>query len=97
MTGLKPIMTCSSKTKGGTRLAAARVPDGIEGVARLHALVADHADYPADVTVMATETDRGLFVGAMVAAGYRGVGDQPDVGGPVSATVIDVGSEVGSR
>ena len=54
----------------GVRLAAARVPEGIEGVARLHALVADHTDDPADVTV-ATETDRGLFVGAMVAAGYR--------------------------
>ena len=39
-------------------------------MARLHALVADHADDPADVTV-ATETDRGLFVGAMVATGYR--------------------------
>ena len=30
--------------------------------------------------IVATETDRGLFVGAMVAAGYQGVGDQPDVG-----------------
>lgn len=54
----------------GARLAAARVPEGIEGVARFHALVADHAEDPADVTV-ATETDRGLFVGALVAAGYR--------------------------
>jgi hypothetical protein len=37
-------------------------------VARFHALVADHVEDPADV-VIATETDRGLFVGAMVAAG----------------------------
>src|SRR4029078_4767047 len=36
---------------------------------RFHELVADHAEDPADVTI-ATETDRGLFVGAMVAAGY---------------------------
>jgi transposase len=55
---------------GGARLAAVRVPDGVAGVARLHALVADHTDDPSAVTV-ATETDRGLFVGAMVAAGYR--------------------------
>jgi len=54
----------------GTRLAAARVPDGIEGVGCLHALVADHADDASEVTV-ATETDRGLFVAALVAAGYR--------------------------
>jgi transposase len=54
----------------GRRLAAARLPDGIEGVARLHELLADHVDDPDQVTV-ATETDRGLFVGALVAAGYR--------------------------
>jgi transposase len=53
----------------GRRLAGGRLPEGVEGVARFHALVADHVEYPADV-VIATETDRGLFVGAMVAAGY---------------------------
>jgi transposase len=56
--------------EAGGRLAAARVPEGIAGVARLHDLVAGFADDPSEVTV-ATETDRGLFVGAMVAAGYR--------------------------
>ena len=54
----------------GRRLAVARLPDGVEGVARLHALLADHVDDPGQV-VVATETDRGLFVGALVAAGYR--------------------------
>jgi transposase len=54
----------------GRRLAAARLPEGIEGVRRFHELVAAHADEPGDVTV-ATETDRGLFVGSLVAAGYR--------------------------
>ena len=53
----------------GRRLAKARLPEGVEGVARFHELVATFADYPADV-VIATETDRGLFVGALVAAGY---------------------------
>lgn len=54
----------------GARLDRARLPEGIEGVARFHALVAAHVDDPAEVTI-ATETDRGLFVGALVAAGYR--------------------------
>jgi transposase len=53
----------------GRRLSGGRLPEGIEGVARFHALVADQVEDPADV-VIATETDRGLFVGAMVAAGY---------------------------
>src|SRR4029078_7973372 len=43
---------------------------------RFHELVADHAEDPADVTI-ATETDRGLFVGAMVAAGYTVVAVNP--------------------
>ena len=54
----------------GRRLAAVRLPEGIEGVRRFHELVAAQADEPGDVTV-ATETDRGLFVGSLVAAGYR--------------------------
>lgn len=54
----------------GRRLAAARLPEGIDGVRRFHELVAVHAEEPWEVTV-ATETDRGLFVGSLVAAGYR--------------------------
>src|SRR5215207_8361469 len=54
---------------GGRKLGGGRLPEGVDGVARFHALVAAHVDDPADV-VVATETDRGLFVGALVAAGY---------------------------
>ena len=54
----------------GGRLERARLPEGVEGVARFHELVAAHVDDPGEVTI-ATETDRGLFVGALVAAGYR--------------------------
>ncbi|HYF45454.1 MAG TPA: IS110 family transposase [Acidimicrobiales bacterium] len=54
----------------GARLERARLPEGIDGVARFHALVAAHVEDPAEVTV-ATETDRGLFVGALVASGYE--------------------------
>lgn len=54
----------------GRRLSGGRLSEGVEGVARFHELVAVHVDDPADV-VVATETDRGLFIGALVAAGYR--------------------------
>ncbi len=53
----------------GRRLGGGRLVDGVEGVARFHELVGGHVDDPADV-VIATETDRGLFVAAMIAAGY---------------------------
>lgn len=58
------------ENEAGRRLAAVRLPEGIEGVRRFHELLAGHADEPAEV-VVATETDRGLFVGSLVAAGYR--------------------------
>ena len=53
----------------GHRLAAGRVPEGVEGVARFHELLAPFVEDPAEV-VIATETDRGLFVAALVASGY---------------------------
>ena len=54
----------------GRRLGRVRLADGVEGVARFHELVADFVEDPDEVVVV-TETDRGLFVGALVAAGYR--------------------------
>jgi transposase len=54
----------------GRRLATARLPEGVEGIARFHELVAPHADDPAQV-VIGIETDRGLFVSTLVAAGYQ--------------------------
>jgi len=54
----------------GRRLAKARLPEGVEGVARFHELVAPFVEEPGGV-VVATETDRGLFVGALVATGYQ--------------------------
>lgn len=54
----------------GRVLTKGRVPDGVEGVGRLHAMVADHAEEPSGV-VVGIELDRGLLVGALVAAGYR--------------------------
>jgi hypothetical protein len=51
------------------RLDGGRLPEGVEGVARFHEMVAGLVGDPAEV-VVATETDRGLFVGSLVAAGY---------------------------
>ena len=51
-------------------LAARRITDGLTDVGELHALVAAHAEDPAQV-VVGIETDRGLLVGALLAAGYQ--------------------------
>jgi len=55
--------------EAGTKLAARRVPEGIAGMTVLHELVASLAADPAEV-VVGIETDRGLWVHAMVEAGY---------------------------
>ena len=56
----------------GRRLARRRLPEGVAGLAALHGLVADHLaeDAEADQVVIGIETDRGPWVGALVAAGY---------------------------
>lgn len=52
------------------------MPDGVAGVAQLHALVADHASEPEEV-IVGIELDRGLLVSALVAAGYQVVAVNP--------------------
>src|SRR6266511_232059 len=63
----------------GRVLRTARVPEGVAGMARFHELIAtflpDDAD-PAQVLVC-IETDRGPWVRALVAAGYRVFGVNP--------------------
>jgi Transposase len=54
----------------GQVLATERISDGVAGVARLHELIASWAEEPAQV-VVGIENDRGLLVGALVAAGTR--------------------------
>lgn len=54
----------------GEVLVKARVVDGVEGIARLHEMVAAHVDEPEDA-IVGIEIDRGLLVGALVAAGYQ--------------------------
>ena len=80
----------------GRRLAKGRVPEGVEGVARFHELVAPFVEEPSEVTV-ATETDRGLFVGALVAGGYQVIAVNPLSTSRVSGAALDLGGQVGSR
>jgi hypothetical protein len=56
----------------GDRLARRRLPEGVAGLAGLHALIADHLgpDQDAAQVVIGIETDRGPWVQALLAAGY---------------------------
>lgn len=54
----------------GRVLARRRLPEGVAGVAACHELIGAHADDPAQVAV-GIETDRGLRVMSLVAAGYE--------------------------
>jgi transposase len=54
---------------GGQRLASGRLAEGPAAVSEFHAMVASHIEGPGDV-VIASETDRGLFIWALVASGY---------------------------
>jgi transposase len=62
----------------GSVLAARRIGDGLAGLGELHALVAAHAEDPAQVAI-GIETDRGLLVGALLAAGYQVYAVNPQV------------------
>jgi transposase len=66
--------------EAGRRLVRARLPEGLEGITRLHALVAEHApaawaeltpEQAAAQVVIGIETDRGPWVTALRAAGYQ--------------------------
>src|SRR4051794_8434277 len=54
----------------GGRLAARRLPEGLVGIRALHGLIAEYAEDSAQV-VVGIETDRGLWVDALTAAGYQ--------------------------
>ena len=64
----------------GRRLARARLPEGLAGITRLHALIAEHApaswsnlppDQRVGQVIVGIETDRGPWVTALRAAGYQ--------------------------
>jgi transposase len=59
----------------GRRLARARLPEGVTGIARLHATIGELAGEDAEdedtQVLVGIETDRGPWVAALVAAGYQ--------------------------
>ena len=67
------------QNEAGRKLAARRLPEGAAGIARLHELIAAHLDADGDPgqVVVAIETDRGLWVQALAAAGYQVFGLNP--------------------
>lgn len=56
--------------ENGKVIASKRFDEGAAGVRALHELIAGHAEDPAQVRV-GIETDRGLWVASMIAAGYE--------------------------
>ncbi len=60
----------------GRVLGRRRVPDGLAGVAEIHALLAEHIEEPSEV-VVGVELDRGLLVQALVSAGYQVIAVNP--------------------
>ncbi|MEU6718289.1 IS110 family transposase [Nonomuraea sp. NPDC046802] len=57
----------------GRRLGKARMEEGVAGIAKLHELIGRHLaqGVEADQVVIGIETDRGPWVQALIAAGYR--------------------------
>ena len=67
----------------GRRLGKARLPEGVAGLGRLHALVGEHLgqDSGPQQVAVGIETDRGPWVAAVVAAGYQVYAINPLQGG----------------
>src|SRR5260370_3498950 len=65
--------------EAGRVLARKRLPEGVAGMARLHALIGQQLGEDAEdaEVVIGTETDRGPWVAALVAAGYTVYGVNP--------------------
>jgi transposase len=55
----------------GRRLAKARLPEGVAGIARLHAMIGEQLGEDDETeALVGIETDRGPWVQALIAAGY---------------------------
>jgi transposase len=63
----------------GRAMRTARLPEGVDGMARLHELIATFLPKDADPSrvLVCIETDRGPWVRALVAAGYQVYGVNP--------------------
>ena len=60
----------------GARLASRRLPEGLAGIGEFHRLLARYVEEP-DHVVIGIETDRGLWVTALAAAGYQAYAINP--------------------
>lgn len=65
--------------ENGQVMRAARLPEGVDGMARFHELIATFLSEDADPSqvLVCIETDRGPWVRALVAAGYQVFGVNP--------------------
>jgi transposase len=61
------------QNEAGRVLGRAKLPEGVAGIARLHAMIGEHlGDEQDDPTVVVgIETERGPWVQALIAAGYQ--------------------------
>lgn len=59
--------------EGGDVLARKKIPNSLAGVNQLHAMIAEHLveENEAESVIVGIETERGLLVTALVAAGYQ--------------------------
>jgi transposase len=57
----------------GRVLGRAKLPEGVAGIARLHAMIGEHLGEDVDeaTVVVGIETDRGPWVQALITAGYQ--------------------------
>jgi transposase len=56
----------------GRVLARAKLPEGVAGITRLHAMIGEHVgDDEEPAVVVGIETERGPWVQALIAAGYQ--------------------------
>jgi transposase len=58
--------------ESGRVLGRAKLPEGVVGIARLHAMIGEHVgDDEEPTVVVGIETERGPWVQALIAAGYQ--------------------------
>ncbi len=56
----------------GRVLGRAKLPEGVSGIARLHAMIGEHVGQDGEATVVVgIETDRGPWARSLIAAGYQ--------------------------
>lgn len=82
----------------GRLLVKRRISDDLSGFSELSGLLAEHSSSQAFLPIdIAIETDRGLLVAALRAAGHRVFGINPKGGQPLPRPAGGVGGQVRPR